>query len=129
MTTTMLRTKWFMPLFAAMLGVAFLAAFWVGGRPADGLYALAVMVVFGALIFVGGRSETIRGLRGDGRDERFAHLDLVASAIAGSVLIGLVIAMCIWEWAHGRDGTPYTQLGAISGVAYIVAIAFLRWRG
>jgi len=83
-----------------------------------------------ALVFaVGGRSETIRGLRGDGRDERFARIDLVATAIAGNLLITLVIAMCLWEWAHGRDGTPYVQLGAVTGVSYVLAVAFLRWRG
>ena len=106
MTSTMLRTRWFLPLFSAALGGAFLIAFWLGGNPGDGLYSLAVMVIFGALIFAGGRSETIRGLRGDGRDERFAHLDLVATAISGSVLIGLVIAMCLWEWGHGRGRHP-----------------------
>jgi hypothetical protein len=129
MTSTMLRTRWFLPLFSAALGGAFLIAFWLGGNPGEGLYSLAVMVIFGALIFAGGRSETIRGLRGDGRDERFAHLDLVATAISGSVLIGLVIAMCLWEWGHGRDGTPYVQLGAIAGLGYLIAIVLLRWRG
>jgi hypothetical protein len=36
--------------------------------------------------------------------------------------------MCLWEWAHGRSGTPYVQLGAICGVAYVVALAALRLR-
>ena len=35
------------------------------------------MTAFGALILLGGRSETIRGLRGDGRDERFRKIDIV----------------------------------------------------
>jgi hypothetical protein len=29
---------------------------------------------------------------------------------------------------HGRDGTPHTQLGALAGVSYVVALAVLRWR-
>ncbi len=37
--------------------------------------------------------------------------------------------MCLWEWAHGRDGTPYSQLGAITGVAYIAGLGLVRWRG
>ena len=37
--------------------------------------------------------------------------------------------MCAWEWAHGRDGSPYVQLGAIGGVAYLVAVVALRLRG
>jgi hypothetical protein len=45
------------------------------------------MTAFGALILVGGRSETIRGLRGDGRDERFRQIDIHATAIAGLAVI------------------------------------------
>jgi len=60
----MSRSKWFQPAFA-----------------------VGLMVGFGALILLGGRSETVRGLRGDGRDERFKHIDLAATAFAGIVLI------------------------------------------
>ena len=69
------RTKWFMPLFAVALGVAFFAAQWVGGSASEGLVSLGIMVGFGALVLLGGRSETVRGLRGDGRDERFRMID------------------------------------------------------
>jgi hypothetical protein len=41
------------------------------------------MTAFGALILFGGRSETVRGLRGDGRDERFRQIDMHATALAG----------------------------------------------
>jgi hypothetical protein len=27
--------------------------------------------------------------------------------LAGLVLVTLVIAMCLWEWAHGRDETSW----------------------
>jgi hypothetical protein len=27
------------------------------------------------------------------------------------------------------DGSPYTWLGALAGVAYVAAVAVLRWRG
>jgi hypothetical protein len=32
------------------------------------------------------------------------------------------------EVARGNDGNPYGLLGAVSGVAYIVSVAVLRWR-
>ena len=86
------------------------------------------MTVLALLILAGGRSELIRGLRGDGRDEYWQRIDIHATVLAGNVAIGLIIGMCVWEWAHGRDGTPYAQLGAITGVAYIVAVGVLRWR-
>ncbi len=38
----------------------------------------------GLIFLLGGRSETIRGLRGNGRDERFAMLDLKATAVSAA---------------------------------------------
>ena len=125
----MTKSKWFQPVLAAGLGVLFLAAMWIGGDPRNGFYSLAVMVGFGALILLGGRSETVRGLRGDGRDERFRQIDLAATAIAGLVVITVIIGAFLVEVARGHDGSPYAALGAIAGVAYLLAVAALRWRG
>ena len=125
----MSRSKWFQPLFAVGLGVLFLGAMWIGRDARTGIYSLVVMVGFGALILLGGRSETVRGLRGDGRDERFKHIDLAATAFAGIVLITVVIGAFLVEVARGQDGSPYAALGAVAGVAYLAAIAVLRIRG
>jgi hypothetical protein len=126
--TAVHKTKWFLPLFSVGLGLVFLAALWAGGDRRGGFEALAVMAGLGLLVLAGGRSELIRGLRGDGRDEYWQRLDIHATVLAGNVAIGLIIGMCAWEWAHGRDGTPYAQLGAITGIAYVIAIGVLRWR-
>lgn len=83
------------------------------------------MLAFGAVLLFGGRSETIRGLRGDGRDERFRQIDINATAFAGVV----VIVAFVIKLARGRSGAPYTWLGAIAGIAYVIAIAVLRGRG
>jgi hypothetical protein len=120
--------KWVLPAFCVALGLGCLAAFWAGGNRNQGLFSLAVLAGLGLAFALGGRSETIRGLRGDGRDEYWESLDLTATALAGLVLIGAVIAMCFWEWGHGRDGSPYSQLAAITGVAYIVILVVLRLR-
>lgn len=127
--THLYRSKWFLPLFSAALGALCLAAFWVGGDVDQGLISFAILAGFGALILVGGRSELVRGLRGDGRDEYWARLDLHATTLSGMSVIAAVIGMCLWEWAHGRSGAPYTQLGAIGGVVYLLAVGLLRWRG
>jgi hypothetical protein len=127
-TTAVLRTKWFLPLFSLGLGVACLVAFRIGGEPREGVYALAVMAGLGLVFLLGGRSDMIRGLRGDGRDEYWERIDVHATALAGLVVISLIIGMCFWEWAHGRDGTPYAQLGAIGGLAYVAALGLVRWR-
>jgi Flp pilus assembly protein protease CpaA len=122
------KTKWFVPLFAVALGLAMFAAQWVGGDARTGLASLAIMTGFGALILLGGRSETIRGLRGDGRDERFRLIDITATAIAGTVVIAAIIVAFIVEMARGHDGAPYNWLGVIAGVAYLLAVAGLRLR-
>jgi hypothetical protein len=124
----MSKSKWFLPLFAVALGVVIFAAQWIGGDARSGLVSLAIMTVFGAFVLLGGRSETIRGLRGDGRDERFRQLDLTATAFAGIVVITTIIVAFIIEVARGHDGSPYAWLGAIAGLAYLVAIVVLRLR-
>lgn len=123
------RSRWFLPLFAVALGAVMFAAQWIGGKPGSGLGSLGIMSAFGALVLFGGRSETIRGLRGDGRDERFREIDIHATAIAGlAVIIAIIIAFVI-ELARGHTGSPYTWLGAVGGVAYLVAIVVFRLRG
>jgi hypothetical protein len=119
------RSKWFVPLFAVALGIVVFVAQWIGGDPGSGLESLAIMTAFGALLLLGGRSETIRGLRGDGRDERFRQIDVHATALAG---LAVIIAFVI-ELARGHSGSPYAWLGAIGGFTYLVAIVIFRIRG
>jgi len=122
-------SKWFLPLFCLALGVVVLVASWLGGSLSAGVYGLVVLAVFGlALLLLTGRSETLRGLT-VGRDERFAQIDLRATAVTGLVLIITVIVAWLVEIARGHSGNPYGWLGAIGGVAYILAVAFFRWRG
>jgi len=123
------RSKWFLPLFSLGLGGVVLLASWLGGQLSAGVYGLVVLAVFGlVLLLLTGRSETIRGLT-TGRDERFAQIDLRATAVAGLVLITTVIVAWLVEIARGHSGNPYGWLGAIGGLAYILAVAFFRWRG
>jgi drug/metabolite transporter (DMT)-like permease len=122
------RNRWWMPLISLALGAALFTAYAIGDAPGDGAFAFGVMAALAALFFFGGRSETLRGLGGPGRDERWAAIDLRASAFAGFVLITAVIGAFLYEIASGDDPSPYSQLGAIAGVAYIVAVAVLRWR-
>ena len=125
----MARSKWFLPGFAVALGVVILVAEWIGGDPSGGIISLAILAAFGVLVLLGGRSETIRGLRGDGKDERFRQIDIHATAIAGIAVISAIIIAFIVEVARGHDGSPYTWLGAVAGIAYLVAVAVLRLRG
>ena len=56
-------------------------------------------------------------------------IDTRVSAFTGLVVILKLIASWLYEVAQGGDGSPYAQLCAIAGLAYVVAVAWLRWRG
>jgi hypothetical protein len=123
------RSKWFLPSFSFVLGLVILAVAWLGGQPGEGVVALVGLTAFGLIVLLAGRSETIRGLRGDGRDERFARIDLQATAIAGSALIVALIVAWLVAIARGQSGSPYDWLLAVGGLAYLLAVAWFRWRG
>ena len=123
------KSKWFLPLFAVALGLIVFIAQWIGGNPGSGLVSFAILAGAGVLVLLGGRSETIRGLRGDGRDERFRMIDIHATALAGLAVITAIIIAFLVELARGHNGNPYGWLGAIGGITYIAAIVLFRIRG
>ena len=128
-SAAVMRSKWFMPAFCLGLGGVVLLVGWLGGQLGTGVFGLAVMAAFGLFfLLVTGRSETVRGLT-TGRDERFAQIDLKATAVAGLVLIITLIVAWLVEIARGHSGEPYSWLGAIGGLSYALAFAFFRWRG
>ena len=122
------RSRWWMPAFSVFLGLLMLGAFWIGDEPEEGFISLGIMVALGALFFFGGRSETLRGLGGPGRDERWAMIDIHATALTGLVVIVAIIGGWLYEIANGQDGNPFAWLGALAGVAYLLAVAILRRR-
>ena len=117
-----------MPAFSLVLGGVMVIAFWLGGRPGDGLKALGVMAAVGALFLLGSRSDMLRGLGGPDRDERWAMIDARATGFAGLVVVAAAIGLWLYEVANGDDGSPYIQLLGLAGIAYILAIAWLRRR-
>jgi hypothetical protein len=122
------RSRWWMPGFSFSLGLIMLVAFWVGGNLGDGLISLGIMTFVAAIFLFGTRSETLQGLGGPGRDERWAMIDVHATALTGLVLITVIIGAWLVEVAGGEDGSPYGGLGAVGGIAYVVIVAILRRR-
>ena len=128
-TPNYMRSRYFMPLFSLFMGALVLTAFAIGGDVKNGLFAIPLFGVIAAVFFFARKNETIQGLGGPGRDERWALIDLSATAATGAVLIAVIIGCWLVEIAKGHDGSPYGQLGAVAGVAYILAVAILRKRG
>jgi hypothetical protein len=114
------------PTISVLIGVAYLVGGAIGDNLDFGLIGLGVMVGFALVLLVlGRRSETVGGLL-DRRDERINSLDRDASLIAGMAVLVTDLVMFVVEIARGQDGSPYYQLGAVGGGAYVVALIVLR---
>jgi len=117
------------PIFGVLMGLVYLVAFWAGGSLAYGVFGLVVMVAFSLLLLVARRrSETVRGLL-DHRDERITAIDLRATAVTALAMIAVVLVAFVVEIARGQSGWPYSMIGAVGGLAYLVAVIVLRIRG
>jgi hypothetical protein len=117
-----------MPAFSVFLGLLMLAAFTIGDNVGDGLMSLGVMVAVALGIVVFRRNETVSGLSGPGRDERWERIDIHATALTGMVLIAVIIGAFLVEVARGDDGQPWSLLGAVAGITYIASVLLLRAR-
>ena len=124
------RSRWFMPAFALALGLVFFVAQWIGGDPSGGLASLAIMAGFAVvLVVLENRSGAVAIMRRPAQDERARSIDLAATAFAGVVVITVIIAAVMVQLARGEDPSPYAQLGAVGGIAHLVALVGMQRRG
>ena len=122
------RTRWAVPGVAVLAGLAYFVAGVMGDDLGFGIFGLALMLGAGIAFVVASKwSETAAGLR-DRTDERINQIDQSATVVAGMTVLFAVLAMFMVEIAQGKDGSPYYQLGALSGVTYVVALAWMRFR-
>jgi hypothetical protein len=129
MRMRMHRSKWLVPGLSVAMGLVYLAVQWANDDPGGGLVSLAIMVAFAvALVAFSGRSGVVEVMRHPRADERSAMLDLRATAFAGLAVITAIIVAVFYELARGGDPSPYAQLGALGGVAYLVALSVLQRR-
>lgn len=127
--TRMMRSRWMLPILCLAIGGAYMVAAGIGGRLELGAEMFGVAALFAVALVLGRRNETVRGFtQADARDERFAALDLRATAVAGTAIavaigVGFIVAL-----ARGDNGEPYVWLGALEGIAYLVALLIFRAR-
>ena len=113
-----------MPLVSLFLGALMFGAFAIGGDVVQGAISFGIMAVLAAVFAFARRSETIQGIGGPERDERWAMIDLRATAIAGGVADRRrVIGGFLIEVARGEDGFPYVADGPRSAASYVIAKA------
>ena len=123
------RSSWFIPAFAVALGVVMLVAQWIGGDLIGGVVSLGIMTGFAGVIVVAANySGTAAIMRRPAVDERARSIDLGATAATGGVLIVVVLAAFIYETARGQNPSPYSQLGAVAGLTYLIALVVLQRR-
>jgi peptidoglycan/LPS O-acetylase OafA/YrhL len=128
-TDSWFKSRWWTPAVCGVLGAIVFAAVAIGGDLGKAAAAFGVMAAVGLVFLIGApRSETIAGLGGPGRDERWAALDLRASAVSGFAVMLVIIGTWLYELAQGHDGNPYGQLAAVGGISYLVAVLVLRAR-
>lgn len=120
--------RWVVPAVSVTIGLGYFAAGWLGDNLEFGFFGLGLMLAVGlAFVLAARRSETVAGLM-DRRDERINGIDLKASMFAGTAVLLSVLIMFVVEIARGQDGSPYFQLGSLGGVAYLIALVYLRFR-
>jgi hypothetical protein len=122
------QSRWLMAAVTVVLGGVILVAEAMNGNLASGLVEFAVIAALGALLAFGGRFEAVRQARGDGEDEREAMISTRAMAVAGQVLVVLLTGCIVFELVRGHDPSPYTQLMAVGGASWAVALLALRRR-
>jgi predicted MFS family arabinose efflux permease len=94
----------------------------------DGVWALAISLVVAAGFAVGGRSELIRAIRGDG-DERAAHVTAVTNGVVLNLAALAAVAGSVVEQARGIHSGPWTLACVAGGCLYLVVFLVVRARG
>jgi hypothetical protein len=91
--------RW-IPALVAGLAIPTFVAFWIGGDPRAGMIWGGLSVVFGIVLALGGRSDTIRLLRGEDDDERSLALERQATMLTGIVLIVALAVLFLVTATH-----------------------------
>lgn len=122
-------SPWATPAFSIGIGIVYLIGATIGGDVRLGLGMFAVMIVFAAVLLLGGRNDVIQVLRGQPADERYKSFENRATVIAGNITAVFAIAMFVYELARSGDIAPYAVIAAVFGASFIGALVWLRYRG
>jgi hypothetical protein len=122
------RSRWWLPVWSAGLGVAMLIAAALGGDALGGLIIAASFFVVAGGLVIAERSESLRGVGGPAGDERFARIEVGSMATAGRAMGLAVIVAWIIALANGDEGASFTWVLGIGAIAYVISLAWRRAR-
>ena len=123
-------------LSSPVVGVGLMVGLIIGGADLvaghllwQAALGLAIPVAYGIVVtLVGTRSETVSVLAGRPVDERWQHINLVASTWAFGASAIVLLATFVVTNATGGDRMPYAFMGAVMAAAYVGSLAILRLR-
>jgi hypothetical protein len=116
------------PALVAGLAIPTFVAFWIGGDPRAGLLWGSLSVAFALVLVLGGRSDTIRLLRGEDDDERTLLLEYRATTFTAAALIVALAALFLVTAARGESPLVYGLLLLLAEATHLIALAVLNRR-
>ena len=126
-TAVQRHRRWAGSVLLLVFGVAVWVASVIAHHTGDGVWALGTSVVVAAGLAAGGRSELVRGLRGDG-DERAMHIQSVTNMIVLNVAALVAVVGSVVEQARGVHSGPWTLACVVGGVVYALVYLVVRTR-
>ena len=114
-------------LAALAIGVAEVAA---GGSAVSVALGFLCPIGYGMAVTVTSRrSETASVLSGRPIDERWEHLNFLASSWAFGLSAVVVLAAFVGVRATRGDALPYALVAGVMAMAYVSSLVLLRFRG
>lgn len=129
LTNPLPRPGWVVPVLVAATAVPTLVAFAIGGNTALGAAWASVSLILAGAIAIGGRSETIRLLRGEHDDERSVALENQALSVTSLVLTVALVGLFLAAGLRGENGLVYGALLLLGEATHVAALAVLSRRG
>jgi hypothetical protein len=122
------HSRLWIPTLVAALAIPTFIAFWIGGDPQAGVLWGSLSVGFAFVLLLGGRSDTIRLLRGEDDDERTLALEYRATTITAAGLIVALAVLFLVTAARGDNPLVYGLLLLLAETTHLVAITVLNRR-